>query len=567
MKLQHTSISSFLRLLMVPVLCLACVLSAQAYTVVIDAGHGGKDHGAIDNNVREKDINLGVALQLAKMLRKHKNIKVVLTRDKDEYLTLQRRADIANQAKGDLFVSIHTNSVAESNPNRTTVAGASTYTLGLHKDSVNREVARRENNVMTYESDYEAKYSGFDPNSDESYIIFEMAQRANMAQSIKFANRVQNQMSKVASRRDRGVHQAGFWVLWATSMPAALVELDFICNPNSAKYLASEKGQEQMAQALCNSIVDYFDELARHEKERLRTEQTPPAEQEQSIDPAHGVVLAAAAPVEEKRDEAPGVNVPRERTRHSTATRRRRRSEASREKSEQQEYEVAVIPEQIQYVADVAPADEAQQTQVAQQEPAPAPTKGNGKQQKQQKQPKAQKQQKQPRNSDKPERQTQVAANQPAGTRRTTVNGRTVIVVSNDKATPDRGDTTRSTSTGENTPARQLAAAEPTPEDIAADSAAVRRQRANGRAADTGNSHGRLARVNTVYKIQIYTCDKILKEKDPLFGGLHPVTCSKTGDLYTYYYGESSSQGEIYRMLSDVQKVFPEAKVVKTRRQ
>ena len=126
------------------------------YTVVIDAGHGGKDYGAMDNGINEKDINLGVALLVDQMLKKKaKEIKVVMTRDRDEYLTLQQRADKANKAKGDLFISIHTNSVDKSNPNRTTVNGASTYTLGLHKGDDNMAVAHRENAVMTLESDYD----------------------------------------------------------------------------------------------------------------------------------------------------------------------------------------------------------------------------------------------------------------------------------------------------------------------------------------------------------------------------------------------------------------------------
>ena len=158
----------------------------KSFTVVIDAGHGGKDIGAADNGAKEKDINLGVALQLEKLLKKKlKEIKVVMTRDDDTYLTLQQRADVANKAKGDLFVSIHTNSVDKKNKNRKTVAGSSVYALGLHKDDNNMRVARRENSVIELESNYEQKYSGFDPNKDESYIIFEMAQKKNLSKKNK----------------------------------------------------------------------------------------------------------------------------------------------------------------------------------------------------------------------------------------------------------------------------------------------------------------------------------------------------------------------------------------------
>ena len=198
-------------LLMLCVLSCTVVSAANKYVVVIDAGHGGMDHGAIDNNVREKDINLAVALKVGEYIKKNsKNVKVVYTRDKDTYLTLQQRADKANSEKGDLFISIHTNSVDAKNPKRTSVEGASTYTLGLHKNQDNMSVARRENSVMTLEPGFKDKYEGFNPQSDESYIIFEMAQKANMAKSVKLAEQVQKQLSKTANRKDRGVHQAGF---------------------------------------------------------------------------------------------------------------------------------------------------------------------------------------------------------------------------------------------------------------------------------------------------------------------------------------------------------------------
>lgn len=229
------------------------------FTVVIDAGHGGKDLGACDNGAKEKDINLAVARQLeALMKKKMKDTNVVMTRNSDKYLTLQERADVANKAKGDLFISIHTNSVDKSNKNRKTVSGSSVYVLGLHKDENNMKVAQRENSVIELESNYEQKYSGFDPSKDESYIIFEMAQKKNLSKSIRFAENMKKELVGIG-RGDRGVHQAGFWVLWATSMPAVLVELDFICNPGAAQYMTSEKGQKAFAQAIFNAIEKYYD--------------------------------------------------------------------------------------------------------------------------------------------------------------------------------------------------------------------------------------------------------------------------------------------------------------------
>lgn len=234
------------------------IASAKDFVVVIDAGHGGHDHGAIDNGVREKTINLGVALKLGNMIKKQmENVKVVYTRDDDVFLSLQARANVANKAHGDLFISIHTNSVDKKNRNRKKISGASTYTLGLHKTDENFAVAQRENSVMVLEKDYTTTYQGFDPNSTESYIMFELNQNMHMEQSVAFAQIVQAQMVENAGRVDKGVRQAGFWVLAATSMPAVLVELDFICNPDAAKFLSSASGQTKLAKSIFNAFRQY----------------------------------------------------------------------------------------------------------------------------------------------------------------------------------------------------------------------------------------------------------------------------------------------------------------------
>lgn len=238
----------------------------KKFTVVIDAGHGGKDIGATDNGVMEKNINLKVAKELESLIKKKmKNAKVVMTRDGDNYLTLQERADIANKSQGDIFISIHTNSVDKKNKNRKNIAGSSVYTLGLHKDESNLEVAMRENSVIELETDYEQKYSGFDPQKDESYIIFEMVQKQNLNQSIRFAESIEKELVK-SGRQNRGVHQAGFWVLWATSMPSVLVELDFICNPSSASYMSSDKGAKELANSIFKALQDYENLWERNRK-------------------------------------------------------------------------------------------------------------------------------------------------------------------------------------------------------------------------------------------------------------------------------------------------------------
>ncbi|MDE6272392.1 MAG: N-acetylmuramoyl-L-alanine amidase [Muribaculaceae bacterium] len=249
--------------------------SNNDFVVIIDPGHGGKDHGAIDNNAREKDINLAVAQRLGELIEKKiKNSDVVFTRNNDTFVSLQGRADIANKAKGDLFISIHTNSVDTKNKNRSTVAGASVYTLGPNKEGANMDIARRENAVIELENGYHQKYSGFDPNKDESYIIFEMAQKQNIAQSNRFAKMVQDNLVKIAGRKDRGVHQAGFWVLWSTSMPSVLVELDFICNPESAKFMTSKEGVNKLAEAIFEAVKIY--EMNYRQSQRMADRQEGP---------------------------------------------------------------------------------------------------------------------------------------------------------------------------------------------------------------------------------------------------------------------------------------------------
>lgn len=240
------------------ILCLPINILAKDFVVVIDAGHGGKDGGAVGTFAKEKDITLNVAKLLgSKISDECENIKVVYTRDTDKYLTLQQRANIANRAKGDLFISIHVNSVDLNSPGRTNVAGSSVFTLGLHKTKDNLDVAMRENSVIKMEDNYTTVYSGFDPNSAESYIIFEMNQNKHMLKSINLASSIQNELTTNAGREDKGVRQAGFWVLWATNMPSVLVELDFICNPTQEKFLSSTDGQEQLANSIFNAFVKH----------------------------------------------------------------------------------------------------------------------------------------------------------------------------------------------------------------------------------------------------------------------------------------------------------------------
>lgn len=229
------------------------------FVLVLDPGHGGKDYGCVGKLTNEKTIVLDVARRLGKLVGDSlPEIKTVFTRDDDRYLTLQNRADIANHAGGDVFVSIHVNSLDRRNRNRASIHGASVYTLGLHRSDSNLGVAMRENSVMELEDDYTETYQGFDPNSSESYIIFELNQNQHINHSLTLAEKMQRHLVNDAGRADKEVRQAGFWVLWATSMPSVLVELDFICNPEAERFLNSEEGRQSCAEALYKAFSEYY---------------------------------------------------------------------------------------------------------------------------------------------------------------------------------------------------------------------------------------------------------------------------------------------------------------------
>ena len=223
------------------------------FTLVIDAGHGGHDAGAIGAYSKEKDINLKVALALGRLVEKNcPDVKVVYTRKTDVFIPLQRRADIANNNKADLFVSVHTNAL----PAGRQAYGSETYTLGMARANANLAVAKRENSVITLESDYKSTYQGFDPNKAESYVIFEFMQDKFMKQSVDLATCIQRQYAS-AGRPNKGVHQAGFLVLRNTSMPSVLTELGFITTPSEEAYLNSQQGVTELSRSIYNGFLAY----------------------------------------------------------------------------------------------------------------------------------------------------------------------------------------------------------------------------------------------------------------------------------------------------------------------
>ena len=232
---------------------LAAPAKNKPFTIVIDAGHGGRDPGAMGKLAREKDINLAIALKLGERIQQNmEGVQVHYTRKTDIFLPLQDRANIVNEKGADLFICIHTNAV--ENPN---VKGVETFTLGLSKAESNLDVAMRENAVILLEDDYKTNYQGFDPNSVDSYIMFEFMQDQYIDKSLSFAVLVQNSMTGKCARYDRGVRQAAFWVLHKSACPSVLIEVGFITNAQDEKYLASESGKNEMADAIFNAVVSY----------------------------------------------------------------------------------------------------------------------------------------------------------------------------------------------------------------------------------------------------------------------------------------------------------------------
>lgn len=235
-------------------LLLPIAIFAKPFTIVIDAGHGGKDPGAVGKISNEKDINLKIALALGSLIEKNlTEVKVVYTRKTDIFVELNERANIANKNKADLFISIHTNA---SGTNKT-VKGTETYTLGMHRAASNLEVAKRENAAIMLEKDYKEKYEGFDPKSSESYIIFELMQDEYMKQSVSLADKIQKQFATTAKRTNRGVYQAGFLVLRATSMPSCLVEVGYISTPDEERYLNTKEGVDNLSKSIYNAVKQY----------------------------------------------------------------------------------------------------------------------------------------------------------------------------------------------------------------------------------------------------------------------------------------------------------------------
>jgi N-acetylmuramoyl-L-alanine amidase len=232
--------------------CTASFAQSKKFKVVLDAGHGGGDEGTAHNGYKEKAIVLNVALKIGKILEDEPGFNVVYTRKTDVFIELRERANIANKADADLFVSIHCNGV-----NAESAHGTETFVMGLSRSKVNLEVARKENSVITLEKDYKLKYKGFNPDNPDTSIGIALAQEESLNQSILLAGKIRDGFKNDLKKNDRGIKQIPLWVLDATAMPGVLIELGFISNKVEGAYLNSSDGQEEIAKSIAKAIISY----------------------------------------------------------------------------------------------------------------------------------------------------------------------------------------------------------------------------------------------------------------------------------------------------------------------
>ncbi|MBO4381721.1 MAG: N-acetylmuramoyl-L-alanine amidase [Bacteroidales bacterium] len=229
--------------------------NTRTFKVVIDAGHGAHDPGCIGSQVNEKTMNLNMALKVGKLIEEHcPEVKVIYTRKTDVFVELYRRAQIANNAHADLFISIHCNSSENPAGN-----GVETFVMGLSKSEANQAVARKENSAILMEKNYQNNYDGFNPNSPESYVVFSLYSTAYLNKSIILADKVQKNLVATSHLNNRGVKQANYWVLYKVAMPSILIELGFLSNPKDQAYLIQKSNQDRLAATIYNAFVDYLD--------------------------------------------------------------------------------------------------------------------------------------------------------------------------------------------------------------------------------------------------------------------------------------------------------------------
>lgn len=471
------------------------------FTLVIDAGHGGHDAGAVGAYSKEKDINLKVALAFGRLVEGNcPDVKVVYTRKTDVFIPLQRRADIANNNKADLFVSVHTNAL----PAGRQAYGSETYTLGMARANANLAVAKRENSVITLESDYKSTYQGFDPNKAESYVIFEFMQDKFMKQSVDLATCIQRQYAS-AGRPNKGVHQAGFLVLRNTSMPSVLTELGFITTPSEEAYLNSQQGVTELSRSIYNGFLAY-------RRMHQRGVNDIPANLPLQV--------AAANDVAQKHVNANGKDTPSAK-------------------------EVAVVPVQAVPTARIVKpdADKNEEKPVTEtrrpSQPKTRPVTAQTAPVRKVEEPAA--------------KRTPAVANKPVATPK-----QNAAPKQSAKPTPKQNAAAKSTAKDKDTDkakGKQTATKKETPKD-------TKGKETKGK--DTKKERvGARAKQRVTYRIQVGAGKKEIAANDPQFKGLD-VTRVKEGALYKYYYGTYHTYAEAQKAQKTVKAKLPAAYIVAT---
>lgn len=530
--------------------CVASAATKRPFVLVIDAGHGGKDAGAVGQLTKEKDINLNVALALGRLVEKNcPDVKVIYTRKTDVFVTLQGRAEIANRNKANLFISVHTNS---SPVGKAAPMGAETYTLGMHRAADNLEVAKRENSVITQENNYKQTYHNFDPRKSESYIIFEFLQDRNMQQSVDLARAIQRNYTS-SGRKNKGVHQAGFLVLRATSMPSVLTELGFISNAEEEKFLHSQEGVATLARAIFEGFKSYRQKHYAQDVESLEKSndegenQTLVAENEPNSD--------APSPLEKVRD---AVSVPQpvdvstlKAEMVPVTTRPFGQPAAPVQKVSGEINKVISQPELPPVTAVVNNVASSTTPAVTKEVAAAAPIVNN-------------------------------VASTPAVTKDAVANRPTTTVV----AQPDslvpvipavaavQPVTTTSPAVAENKvvqPDNKSSQPEITTQTAPQDNKTTQMKaqtKAPTKTQDTKKTQDNTKNIEKktnerpIFKLQLFTIDHALRSDDRHFKGLSPVEYYEEGGRYKYTYGATANYEDAKRLQKDIIDKFPEAFVV-----
>lgn len=472
------------------------------FTLVIDAGHGGHDAGAVGAYSKEKDINLKVALAFGRLVEDNcPDVKVVYTRKTDVFIPLQRRADIANNNKADLFVSVHTNAL----PAGRQAYGSETYTLGMARANANLAVAKRENSVITLESDYKSTYQGFDPNKAESYVIFEFMQDKFMKQSVDLATCIQRQYAS-AGRPNKGVHQAGFLVLRNTSMPSVLTELGFITTPSEEAYLNSQQGVTELSRSIYNGFLAY-------RRMHQRGVNDIPANLPLQVAAANEV---AQKPVNANCKDTPSAK------------------------------EVAVVPvEAVPTARIVKPdADKNEEKPVTEtrrpSQPKTRPVTAQAAPVRKVEEPAA--------------KRTPAVANKPVATHK-------------QSATPKQNATSKQSAKPtpkQNAAAKSTAKDKDTDKAKGKQTASKKESSKETKGKDTKKERvGARAKQRVTYRIQVGAGKKEIAANDPQFKGLD-VTRVKEGALYKYYYGTYHTYAEAQKAQKTVKAKLPAAYIVAT---